>query len=104
MRRAELEHVIRAAAEVASEKEIVIVGSQAILAQYPDAPDELLRLQEADVYPRDAPAKAAQIDVRPRRGAGDCEGPVRLGEPPRQGARPRRSSSPAGAWKPTTSS
>ncbi len=32
MRRDELEHVIRAAASVAGENEIVVVGSQAILA------------------------------------------------------------------------
>jgi hypothetical protein len=29
---------------------IVVVGSQAILAQFPDAPAELLVSQEADVY------------------------------------------------------
>jgi hypothetical protein len=56
MRRDELEHVIRAAASVAGENEIVVVGSQAILGQFPDAPDALLFSQEADVYPRARPA------------------------------------------------
>jgi hypothetical protein len=62
MRRGELEHVIRAAATVAGESEIVVVGSQAILGQYPDAPDALLFSQEADVYPRRRPEKALEID------------------------------------------
>ncbi len=62
MKRDELEHVIRAAATVAGENEIVIVGSQAILGQYPDAPAALLFSQEADVYPRRRPEKAIEID------------------------------------------
>jgi hypothetical protein len=35
MKRSELEHVIRAACEVANVSELVIIGSQAILAQFP---------------------------------------------------------------------
>jgi len=41
MRRRDLEHVIRAAADLADDDEIVVIGSQAILGQYPDAPAEL---------------------------------------------------------------
>jgi hypothetical protein len=37
-------------------------GSQAILGTYPDAPDELLVSMEADVYPRQAPDKADELD------------------------------------------
>lgn len=62
MKRDELEHVIRAAATVTGENEIVVIGSQAILGQFPDAPDALLFSQEADVYPRAHPEKAIQID------------------------------------------
>ncbi len=62
MKRDELEHVIRAAATAAGENEIVVVGSQAILGQFPDAPDALLFSQEADVYPRERPEKAIEID------------------------------------------
>jgi hypothetical protein len=62
MRRDELEHVIGAAATVTGEHEIVVIGSQAILGQFPDAPDALLFSQEADVYPRAHPEKAIQID------------------------------------------
>lgn len=54
--------MIRAAATVAGENEIVIVGSQAILGQFPDAPDTLLFSQEGDVYPRERPEKAIEID------------------------------------------
>ena len=62
MRRAELEHVIRAAAAVAEDEEIVVVGSQAILGQFPDAPDSLLISREADVYPRNHPERTDEID------------------------------------------
>jgi hypothetical protein len=49
VRRSELEHVIRVAARIAQDDEIVVVGSQAILAVHPDAPESLLRSIEADV-------------------------------------------------------
>ena len=42
MKRAQLEHLIRAAAVIADDDELVVIGSQAILAQFPDAPDVLL--------------------------------------------------------------
>lgn len=60
MRRADLEHVIRAAAVVADE--IVVIGSQAILGGLPTAPETLLWSQEADVYPRSHPERAEAID------------------------------------------
>lgn len=62
MRRADLEHVIRAAADAAQDDEIVIIGSQAILAQFPDAPAPLLVSQEADLYPLHHPERAADVD------------------------------------------
>ena len=46
MNRAELEHVIQAAAEITGD-EIVVIGSQAILGQFPNAPAPLLRSMEA---------------------------------------------------------
>ena len=42
MNRAQLEHVIRAAATIAGDTEIVVIGSQAILGRYPQAPAELV--------------------------------------------------------------
>ncbi|HEU4704022.1 MAG TPA: DUF6036 family nucleotidyltransferase [Conexibacter sp.] len=62
MRRADLEHVIRAAADVADDDEIVVIGSQAILGRLPDAPEALLWSQEADVYPRRHPERAEAVD------------------------------------------
>jgi hypothetical protein len=46
--REEFDHVVRAAAGVVHD-EIVIVGSQAILGAFPEAPSTLLRSQELDV-------------------------------------------------------
>jgi hypothetical protein len=62
MTRAQLEHIIRAACSIADDSELVIVGSQAILGQFPDAPAELLVSIEADVYPRHHPERAELID------------------------------------------
>lgn len=62
MNRAALEHIVRAAAAVSDEREIVVIGSQAVLGQYPHAPAALLVSMEADVFPRYAPDKSAVID------------------------------------------
>jgi hypothetical protein len=62
MNRAALEHILRAAAAVADEREIVVIGSQAILGQFPDAPGALLASIEADVFPRHSPDKSLLID------------------------------------------
>lgn len=61
MNRAEFEHVVRAAADVVDD-DIVVIGSQAILAQHPDAPPELLRSAELDVFPRTKLEAADDID------------------------------------------
>lgn len=62
MRRPDLEHIIRAAAEVAEDDELVIVGSQAILGQFPDAPEPMLISREADLFPRNHPERADEIE------------------------------------------
>lgn len=62
MTREQLEHVLRAAATITDDDEIVVVGSQAVLGQFPDAPPEMLRSEEADVWPRNHPERWALID------------------------------------------
>ena len=62
MKRSELEHIIRASGEIADDDEIVIIGSQAILGQFPDAPVQLLVSMEADIYPKSDPKKADLVD------------------------------------------
>lgn len=62
MNRAQLEHVIRAAATISGESEIVVIGSQAILGRHPDAPPELLISADVDLYPRRRPERAELID------------------------------------------
>lgn len=43
MRRSDLEHLIRAAGRIAGERELVIVGSQSVLGQFPDVHAEAWR-------------------------------------------------------------
>lgn len=63
MTRAELEHAIRAACDVANDTEVYVFGSQAILGQYPDAPPELRQSAEADIAPKNHPERADDIDA-----------------------------------------
>ena len=62
MRRDQLEHIIRAAADITKETHFIVIGSQAILGQYPDAPGELLVSMEADLYPPANPELSDFID------------------------------------------
>ena len=51
MTRAELEHAIRAACDISGDDQVYVFGSQAILGQYPDAPETLRQSAEADIAP-----------------------------------------------------
>jgi len=62
MTRSELEHVIRAAGRIARDREIVVIGSQSLLGQFPEAPQALRVSMAADVYPRNHPERAELID------------------------------------------
>jgi hypothetical protein len=62
MKRSQLEHLLRAAATIADVSDILVIGSQAILGSYPDAPATMLRSVEADLVPLDAPELADLID------------------------------------------
>ena len=62
MQRSELEHIIRASGEISGDNEIIIIGSQAILGQFPSAPVRLLMSMEADVYPKNNPKMADKVD------------------------------------------
>ena len=62
MQRSELEHVIRASGDIAQDDEIIVIGSQSILGQFPNAPARLLASMETDIYPRNRPELADKID------------------------------------------
>ena len=62
MTRLQLEHVIRATAVIANDFDIVVIGSQCVLGQFPAAPAELLVSMKADVYARNRPELSDLID------------------------------------------
>lgn len=62
MRRSEIEHVIRASGAIAGDDQIVVIGSQSILGEYPSAPAQLLASMEADIYPMNKPELAGKVD------------------------------------------
>lgn len=63
MTREELEHAIRAACDAAQDQEVYVFGSQAILGQYPDAPESLRQSAEADIAPVNAIDMVDVIDA-----------------------------------------
>jgi hypothetical protein len=63
MNRIQLEHIIRAASQISGDSEIVVIGSQAIHAQNIKLPPVAFQSIEADVYPRNHPERADQIDA-----------------------------------------
>jgi hypothetical protein len=62
MQRPQLEHILRAAAGITGATEFVVIGSQAVLGQFPDAPEELLGSIEADVFSLRSEADGDLID------------------------------------------
>ena len=62
MKRSQLEHIIRAAGAIAEESDIVVIGSQAILATVPSPPAELVQSIKADVFPLKHPERSGLID------------------------------------------
>ncbi|MBT9595793.1 MAG: hypothetical protein IV094_07405 [Vitreoscilla sp.] len=62
MTREELEHIIRASADITDQYEFVIVGSQSMLGQVPRPEPEFTVSMEADIYPLQEPGLADRID------------------------------------------
>ncbi len=62
MTRSELEHIIRASADVTNQYEFVIVGSQSILGPLPNPEAVFTMSAEADIYPLQAPGLAEKIE------------------------------------------
>lgn len=62
MQRPQLEHLIRAAAEITNQYEFIVIGSQSILGSLDRPPPECTLSMEADLYPLHAPELADLID------------------------------------------
>lgn len=62
MKRSDLEHILRASKGVTGETEFIVIGSQAILGAFPDAPRILRESMEADLYPKHRPELSADIE------------------------------------------
>ena len=62
MKRSDLEHILRACKGTTGEVEFIVIGSQAILGRFPDAPRVLRASMEADVYPKFRPELSGDIE------------------------------------------
>lgn len=63
MNRTQLEHIIRAASQISGDAEIVVIGSQAVHGQPMKLPPIAFQSDEADVYPRNHPERAEEIEA-----------------------------------------
>jgi hypothetical protein len=62
MRRDQMEHILRAASSITNEREFVVLGSQALLAAFPELGAPLDKSMDLDIYPLHQPDAAALID------------------------------------------
>lgn len=62
MNREDLEHIIRASAQITDQYEFVIIGSQSILGSISEPDAALTVSMEADIYPLTAPELADLIE------------------------------------------
>jgi hypothetical protein len=62
MRRDQLEHILRAAAEIVNERDFIIIDSQALLGAFPELGAPFDQSMELDLYPANNPELAALID------------------------------------------
>jgi len=62
MNRDQLEHIVRASAAITGRREFVLIGSQAVLGQFPEAPPEMRRSMELDIFTVEDPADAELVD------------------------------------------
>lgn len=62
MQRSELEHIIRACSALTGHTQFVITGSQALLGQFPDGPDELISSLTAELFCPDDPESTDLIN------------------------------------------
>ncbi|MCC5927395.1 MAG: hypothetical protein JJU41_12630 [Bacteroidetes bacterium] len=62
MNRQQLEHAIRAACNVSDDKELIIFGSQSVLAQFPEPHPDLRKSIEIDASPKNKPNAVDKID------------------------------------------
>ncbi|MHB1313065.1 MAG: DUF6036 family nucleotidyltransferase [Gemmatimonadaceae bacterium] len=62
MTREQLEHAIRAVCDVSGETEIIVIGSQAILGEFPHAPPFLRQSTEVDVILKNKPEMTDRVE------------------------------------------
>ena len=62
MTREQLEHLIRAAAALTGEDELLVMGTQAVLGQFANAPLAMKTALYADLVPKERPEKAPVIE------------------------------------------
>jgi hypothetical protein len=63
MKKQQVNHGLRAAAELTGEKQFVIIGSQSLHGKHPDLPDDILQSFEVDLIARNYPNRTEWLNV-----------------------------------------
>jgi hypothetical protein len=63
MKKHQLDHVLRVAGRITGEKQFVVVGSQALHAQYPDLPDQIRASAEVDLIAKNLAGKTEWLNA-----------------------------------------
>lgn len=58
----QLQHLLRASAQIVGDDQFIVIGSQSILGKYPNAPAELLWSTEADLIAKNKPRLTDKLD------------------------------------------
>ena len=59
----QLQHLLRASAQIVGDDQFVVIGSQSILGKYPNAPAELLWSTEADLIAKNKPGQTDKLET-----------------------------------------
>lgn len=63
MNRAQLEHLIRASANIVGDHQLIVIGSQSVLGKFPEAPAELLFSMEADLFAKNKRKETDKLEA-----------------------------------------
>ncbi|MTV40424.1 DUF6036 family nucleotidyltransferase [Duganella radicis] len=58
----QLQHLLRASAQIVGDDQFIVIGSQSILGKYPNAPAEFLWSTEADLIAKNKPMQTDKLD------------------------------------------
>ena len=63
MKKHHVDHILRAAGRITSERQFIIIGSQALHGKYPDLPDQIMMSMEVDLIAKNHAERTEWLNV-----------------------------------------